>query len=322
MGKPLDFWTLLGIFSGLIGVATALATRAFPNPSLYWVAGGSIAAASIIFLVEFLVWVVSKLTWTQVAAAALSGTLIAVSIIIALEWSLVPRETHATANADAAGEKLKGRKRQSEAPGKPGIKKVTKVTLPGYTSTVLIQMEGNSGEGKSLVFKDASTDGTEVSLASTEDNSFIFTVKSARGETYNLDVASGPDGIPLDKNVYVTCVAGNENNSGFLRVLVDGEEVSRFDFESRIDFGNRQWTSKTEPDRTKLRGVRASIEGRLLAPWALSDDKLAEQEASFRYAHSDFFNGDDSLLYAPLGTRRVGPSPISGTFMQLTMPPE
>jgi hypothetical protein len=76
------------------------------------------------------------------------------------------------------------------------------------------------------------------------------------------------------------------------------------------------------PARTRLGSTLASTEERFLAPWVLSDSKMADIETNFRASHRDFFDGDDSMFYAPLGPKSIGGPPTSGTFMQLTMPPD
>jgi hypothetical protein len=320
MEKPRKTWTLLGILAGLGGVAAAIAGWRFPHAFLSWIASGSIGVSGAAFLIAFLSWAVSRLTWKDWLLAIFSSALITLTILTALQWTRIVRGPQAKVAATLATPIA--RKHRTDASGMDEARKVSNVTVPGYTSTVLMQLDRHGWGKKDFVFKDTSADGSEVSLATTDDNGFTFVVKIMNGETYSLDIPSGPEGIPLDQNVYIACVAGNTKSSGFLRVLVDGDELFRRDFDLRIEFGNRQWKSTIAPDRTKLQGVLASTEDRLLAAWALSDDKLAEQETNFRYAHADSFNGDDSLLYAPLGTRRIGPSPASGTFMQLTMPPE
>ena len=318
MKRSLDAWTLLGVLSGLGGIAFAIASWAFSYSYLLWIAGGAIMAAGVVFLTKFLDWSLSRMTWKDWLLALFSGSLITIMIVTALEWSQLSREK--SSNPVELIETTGHRPRQSNA-SEMRATRPPNVTLPGYTSTILMQIGNSQPMEKEYIFQDINSDGSEISLAASRDGFFTFSVKARSGDAYTLEIPSGPDGIPLDKNIYVACVAGTTASSGFLRLLVDGNEVSRRDLGSRIDFGNRQWKPQIEPDRTRLIGLRASAEDRLLAPWALDDDKLSEQEANFRYRHPSFFNGDDSLLYAPLGTRPVGPSPASGTYMQLEMPP-
>lgn len=304
---------------GLLGVALAIPSFFAPSPIMRWGAYSCGGLAALLLVFEGFVWISLNFTWKRAFLALAVSLLVPTGLI----WGLSqPNGADEQATDTLVLNVPVLRPQDSEGM----IEESLAETRPGYTSETLMRVSTNGSKltdepPSGIIVEDHTGDGATAALTATRENALLFTITGKDKKAHTLPVPVGADGVPFDQNVSLETEAGNTRNGGYLRALVNGKEVAfRLTTES-IDFGDGDWKLLTLSEGVRLTGVMVATALRFVTPWALSSSKVSELVLNFRAAHPAFFNGDDSVLYPPLGDGPLGPSPLGGTFMQITLPP-
>lgn len=308
------------IMLALLGIALAIPSLFTAATVMRWASYACGGLAALLVIIEICIWCSLNLRWKH----ALVAMSVAMLLPIALIWGLSHAYRSDEQSAGEAGQP--GPMSRLQDPD--GVMEVTLAeTRPGYTSETLMQASTGGSQPNDLkydgvIFQDNTGDGASAALVATANKTLTFTVTSKDGKSYDLDVPLGPGGVPSDENMSLATEAGNSPKGGYLRALVNGKEVAFRMLTMPIDFGDRDWKPSRRSGRTRLTGIMVAAQSRFVAAWALSSSKLSELVINTHAAHRDFFDGDDGILYPPLGDGPVGPSPLAGTFAQDTFPPE
>ena len=321
MKQQPEFTVSLSILLALLGLAFIVPSLFAPSPVMVWAAYTCWTVVVLLTLFRVFMWCSENLNLKQWLIATVVSLLLPVALIIGLRWAHPDNAPPISEQAGAAGPA-----RVPDAAAAALMADALSQTRPGYTSETLMQVPRGRAlpddlKYDDLVFRDSAGNGANIALMSSGTDHLVLSVTGKDGNQQALDLPVGPGGVPLDQNVSLAVEAGNWHEHAYLRALVDGNEVAARAFPEPIDFGDRDW--KSQPTRgDRLTGVKIAAAHRFVTPWALSNAKLAELVASTRAKYAGFFAGDDTILYQPLGSGPIGPSPVAGTFMLPALPPE
>jgi hypothetical protein len=292
---------------------------------MLWAAYACGGVALLLGLIRVFIWCSQNLNFRQWVIATAAALLMPIALIAGLRWMEPAGHPPAAEEADAAG--LPDVPEVVDAATVALMTEALSQTRSGYTSETLMQVPRGGGgmpgdlKYKDLIFRDSTGDGASIDLTSMEDERLVLAATARNGARRELVLPLGRGGVPTDRNISLAVQAGNRPAGAYMRALVDGKEVAARGFPDAIDFGDRDWRSVVAGSG-RMTGVKVVSGHRFVAPWALSNPKLAELVASTRAELRAFFAGDDTLLYPPLGAGPIGPSPLAGTFMLPTLPPE
>ena len=115
--------------------------------------------------------------------------------------------------------------------------------LPGFSFVTAIQIQDARKYSDKYVFQYADKEGAIVSLYLSASDVFHFSIKDIRGETKNIDIPSGQEGIPLFQWISLLLEAGTASNYSVMRVSVNGRIVREERFSFHLELGSRDWIS-------------------------------------------------------------------------------
>src|ERR1019366_7160805 len=84
--------------------------------------------------------------------------------------------------------------------------------LPGFSFVTAISIQDAMKYSDKYVFHFSEREGANVSFYLSASDVFHFSIKDIRGETKNIDIPSGQDGIPLFRWISLLLEAGTASN--------------------------------------------------------------------------------------------------------------
>lgn len=114
--------------------------------------------------------------------------------------------------------------------------------LPGFATGLELQIDDVTELRKKYQFDFHTPEGAHTALFLATGNYFTFDVTDVHDQHFLLNIPLGFGGIPFKKFLYIFCEAGTATEYSYLRVLVNGKEVARADYDHGLDLGSRQWT--------------------------------------------------------------------------------
>ena len=126
--------------------------------------------------------------------------------------------------------------------------------LPGFATGLMIQINDITEERKKYQFHFRTPEGSKAEFYFSASNRYAFLVTDVHGSVYTLDIPLGSDGIPFEQFVYLFCEAGTASNYSYLRVLINGKQVARRDFDFAMELGSRRWSPVIGADENGRNG--------------------------------------------------------------------
>jgi hypothetical protein len=118
-------------------------------------------------------------------------------------------------------------------------------TYPGLFVVSLIRLYDSPDLRRKYVFDFNSPDGATASFYLASDDLFRFTLKDINGESYSLEAPIGNEGIPVDRPIFLYFDVGVSDTKTFLRIFVNGGQVSERAYDFPIKLGSMKWQHVT-----------------------------------------------------------------------------
>jgi hypothetical protein len=118
-------------------------------------------------------------------------------------------------------------------------------TLPGFSAFAFARLYDTPELRRKYIFDFSSPDGAAASFHLGPDDRFRFQIKDVHKESYTLEIPIGNRGVPIDRYIFLYCQVALGFQETVLRVLVDGKEVRKREYDFPIDLGSRDWKKGT-----------------------------------------------------------------------------
>lgn len=138
--------------------------------------------------------------------------------------------------------------------------------LPGFGTGLMVSINDSLEARRRNEFTFRTREGAKAEFRLSANNRYVFTVTDTKGDPHDLDIPLGSNGIPFEKFVFLFCEVGTATNYSYLRVLVNGKQVARRDFDFPLDLGSRHWFPSI--------GGNMSLVGLAVFRTTLTDDEL------------------------------------------------
>lgn len=308
MQHPLSRLVLAALFFALVALLLGIPGLFASNKFMLWAGGSCGVMAAVLLVIEGCVWCSVHFSRRQVFAGlgcvALATGALTVGLMQKLRDDQEPRKT--ARHAKPVFQRL----------DPEGLLAASLMQIrPGYTSETLIRMpahatKATAGNAGGIIFRDTAGGNATATLLASADDGLVFRGSDKSGKTHEIDIPVGADGVPVEENASLVTEMGNTGKGGYLRVLVNGEEVAVKLLPESMDLDGSDWKPAARPGWSALNGIETADSSRFVTPWALSDSQVAALVANTRSTHQAFFAGDSQLFFPPNEMLPDGPAPL------------
>jgi len=111
------------------------------------------------------------------------------------------------------------------------------ISLPGFSFQALITIHNSKTSGRSYIYDRGIVGGSHFAIYVSQDKLFTFLLTDTKGESFELRVPIGPDGVPLNEVIYLACEVGLTATTTRMEVLVNGKTVAFKETPIVVDLG-------------------------------------------------------------------------------------
>jgi hypothetical protein len=167
--------------------------------------------------------------------------------------------------------------------------------LPGYAVAMTLNITDPRVENRRYFIDSQTTRGARFSFYLSARNVFTFAVTDIHGEVYPIEIALGPDGIPMGRPIALLLEVGAATNETWLRIWLDGGLLRSRKLGFGLQFGDLDWRALSTGANVEG-GANASMCLATMIVWAHTPS-TNERETILRHLLSEVSQGSPAIFF-------------------------